>query len=451
MLGYFFKRLLLFIPSLWILSILFFFLSKASPGDPALNRLESSLLGNGSSIENELKSLSKLRHQLGLDLPNFYFSIHRKTKSDTLYKIPNPQLRQQLTDLAFESGSWPLVNNYYNSWKQASSSVGLKNEELSLLKKIIQNNSLNSIQKSINTANNIQFPSIQVAVEKLKKNNTWWNNYILEFSWYGTTNQYHQWLLGIMKGQLGESYSDGNAVGDKISRALKTTSLITLISIFLAFSIAIPLAIKAAANQASIFDKTVSTLLYAFYALPIFWVATLLIIYFGGGDYLNWFPSYGLGRISEESTFLEGLQIRLAHLVLPIFCLTYGALAVIYKQLRNAMIHELSSDYIKTAKAKGLKKSQVLYKHAFKNASFPLITLGGKALPATVSGAFVIEFIFSINGMGKLTLDAFLARDYPVIFGILMLASFVTILGVWLADLCYHILDPRISIKSIQN
>jgi len=384
-------------------------------------------------------------------LPHFYFSIHRKTKSDTLYKIPNTQLQKQLTDLAYEAGSWPLVNNYYKSWKLASSSVEPKKEELLLLKKVLQQNSIASIQKTLKATNTTQFTSIKMAVKKLKENSTWWNNYKLRFSWNGSKNQYHQWFSGLIVGQLGKSYSDGSSVSDKISRALKTTSLITLISIVLAFLIAIPLAIKAAANPGSIFDKIISTLLYAFYALPLFWVATLLIIYFGGGDYLNWFPSYGLGTMSEGNTFLEQLQIRLAHLVLPIFCLTYGALAVIYKQLRNAMIQELKADYIKTAKAKGLTKIQVLYTHAFRNASFPLITLAGKALPAIVSGAFVVEFIFSISGMGKLTLDAFLARDYPVIFGVLMLVSFITLLGVWLADICYHILDPRVSIKSIKN
>ncbi len=449
MLSYFIRRILYFIPTLLGISIVYFFLSKTSPGDPALNRMESSMLGNRNiDLLSELQNLKKLKEGMGLNKPNFYFNINRQSKSDTLYLIANNQISKNLNELAYEAGSWEEVNYYFSVWKKEVSRLELEAEATLFLKELIQLNSWKSVRIKLSEIDHDLFIPLKNAVNLVQTRKYLLKNYMPSFTWNGFDNQYHNWLVQFLSGNLGKSYTDGTSVSFKVTEALKTTLLLSIIAIFISFLIAIPLAIHASSKINSSFDKFVSTLLYSFYALPTFWIATLLIIYFGGGDYLNWFPSYGLGKLDGSETVWELIQIRSSHLVLPIFCLTYGSITVIFKQLKNAMIRELQSDYAKTAFSKGLSKQRILYFHVLKNASFPLITLAGRTLPAIVSGAFIVEFIFSINGMGKLTLDSFLARDYPVIFGILMLASFLTLFGVWLADISYYLSDPRLTINS---
>lgn len=445
---YFLKRILLFLPSLIGLSLIFFFLSTISPGDPALNRLEASVIGEGaaSSME-EFKQLRALRAQLGLNKPFFYFHLQRKTKSDTAYKIPNKQVRKNLTDLAYQLGSWKEVNTYYSNWKQSAKKTDLAAEELVFLNELIQLNSIKELKEKVNENKSNKFSSLTTLVSSFEAKEWSLSNHLPDFHWNGLNNRYHQWIAGLVSGDLGKSYIDSASVGNKVSTALKTTILLSLISILLAFIIGIPLAVYSANKPNSFFDKFTSTLLYSFYALPTFWLATLLIIAFGGGDYLSWFPSYGLGDTCSSDSIWETIQIKVSHLVLPIFCLTYGSIAIVYKQLKNAMKKELQSDYVLTAYAKGLSQQRVLLRHAFKNAVFPLITLAGRAFPAIVSGSFIVEFIFSINGIGKLTLDSFLARDFPVIFAIVMLASFMTLLGVLLADIMYQLADPRVNLQ----
>ena len=431
------------------LSLIFFFLSTISPGDPALNRLESSIIGAGaaSSLE-ETQQLRALRAQLGLNRPLFYFNLHRLTKSDTAYKIPNKQLRNNLNDLAYQLGSWKVVNAYYKEWKNCANKANLSAEEEIFLNELIQVSSIKTLKnKARESKSNKLYPLLKIILTFEGKE---WSlkNYLPSFHWNGLNNQYHQWIAGLISGDLGKSYIDGSSVGNKVGNALKTTVLLSLISIFLAFLIGIPLAIYAAKLPNSFFEKIISSLLYGFYALPTFWVATLLIIFLGGGDYLSWFPSYGLGDTSSSTSIWETFYIKTSHLALPIFCLTYGSIAIVYKQLKNAITKELHSDYVLTAHAKGLSRQTVLLNHAFKNAAFPLITLAGRAFPAIVSGSFIVEFIFSINGIGKLTLDSFLARDFPVIFAIVMLASFMTLVGVLLADIMYQLVDPRVNLQN---
>ncbi|MEQ8624642.1 MAG: ABC transporter permease [Vicingaceae bacterium] len=445
---YLLKRILLFIPSLLGLSLIFFFLSTISPGDPVLNRLESSIIGEGaaSSME-EIEQLKALRIQLGLNKPLFYFKVHRKTLSDTAYKIPSKQLRENLNDLSYQLGSWELVNEYYKHWKQSTKKADLSSKELVFLNELIQISSVKLLKEKVRGNQSDRFSNLEKKILAFEAKEWSLENYLPRFHWNGLNNQYHQWIFGLFRGDLGKSYIDSSPVNIKVSTALKTTTLLSLISILLAFLIGIPLAIYAANQTNSLVEKFISTLLYCFYALPTFWVATLLIIALGGGDYLSWFPSYGLGDTSDSDSIWEAIQIKTSHLVLPIFCLTYGSIAIVYKQLKNALNKELQSEYVLTAKAKGLSKQTVLVRHAFKNAAFPLVTLAGRAFPAIVSGSFIVEFIFSINGIGKLTLDSFLARDFPVIFAIVMLASFMTLLGVLLADIIYQLLDPRINLQ----
>jgi peptide/nickel transport system permease protein len=174
-------------------------------------------------------------------------------------------------------------------------------------------------------------------------------------------------------------------------------------------------------------------------------VATLLIMFLGGGDFLNWFPAYGVGEIEDNMSFLQVVGVRAYHLVLPLICYTYGSLAFLSRQMRGAMVNALSQDYIRTARAKGLDENTVLWKHSFKNSLLPIITLFASVFPLAISGSIVLEIIFSIPGMGKLAYDALVARNYPVVYSVVMFSAILTLVGYLVADIMYALVDPRIS------
>lgn len=182
------------------------------------------------------------------------------------------------------------------------------------------------------------------------------------------------------------------------------------------------------------------------YSLPNFWIATLLVTFITTDEYgLNLFPTYGLGEVDDDMSFLEVAGTRAYHLVLPVFCLVYGGIAYVSRQMRTGMLNTLGQDYIRTARAKGNDEKTVVWKHAFRNSLIPIITIFAGIFPALIGGSFVIEYIFSIPGMGKLALEALTARDFPMIFTVMMLGAILTLVGNLVADIMYSVVDPRIS------
>ena len=160
---------------------------------------------------------------------------------------------------------------------------------------------------------------------------------------------------------------------------------------------------------------------------------------------MDWFPTHGLGDISEDDSFWDIFWMRAYHLVLPVFCMSYASLAFVSRQMRGGMIDVFQQDYIRTARAKGFAEQLVIWKHSFRNALFPIITLVASIFPGLLAGSLVIEVIFSIPGMGKLTIDSIYARDWPVVYTILMFSALMTMIGILVADLLYAWADPRVS------
>ena len=446
---YFLKRLLLFIPTLLILSLIFFYLSKVATGDPTLNILESER-NQDFDKKNELETLRKIREKHGLNQPLFYLSIYRKTSSDTIKNIGNKKVIENFKSWSYQLASWEKVNKFYSFYKKVLASEAIPISQKRSLSEMLSNASLEEMEVFLSKNNKeALFQELHQQFLKIRmhqKEASHLNNYLPDLKWHGLNNQYHEWLSSLLHGNLGTSYIDGKAVSTKISEALKWTLVLSLSSLLISLILTIPLATYTATIPESSFSKFVNSTLLAFYSIPNFWLATLLIIYLTSGDYLALFPSYGPGIIDNDDSFFHILQVRFSHFFLPVFCISYGSIAYLYKQLFNSLKKELSSQYVQTALSKGLTIRKAAWKHAFKNSSLPLITILGKTLPVLFSGSFVIEYIFSIHGMGKLTIESFFARDYPMIFGILMIVSVLTLIGAWLADIFYQYVDPRISL-----
>lgn len=260
--------------------------------------------------------------------------------------------------------------------------------------------------------------------------------------------QYFIWMGKLATFDFGESYKDHRPVIDKIAETLPITLQLNIISILLVYLIAIPLGVYSATHQRSFTDNATTLVLFILYSLPSFWVAMLLIYFFGGGRWLDWFPIYGISSYgADQWGWGRWLVDRAWHLVLPVFCLTYAGFAGLSRYARAGLIEEIRKDYVRTARAYGFSERTVIYKYTLRNSLIPIVTLLGTLLPALLGGSVIIEQIFSIPGMGRLSFEAILSRDYPLIMGILAIDALLTLVGLIISDVLYAVVDPRIKFE----
>ena len=261
--------------------------------------------------------------------------------------------------------------------------------------------------------------------------------------------QYLRWLKRMVTLDFGESLRDHRRIIDKLKERIPVSVKLSGLSLLLAYLISIPLGIYSATHAYSTADRVTTIILFGLYSLPNFWVATMAIVYLGGGDFWNIFPVYGLATAGSVNwSWWQKLGDQLWHLVLPVTCLTYYTLAVLSRYMRVGMLEIIRQDFIRTARAKGLSERLVVYRHALRNSLIPIVTLMADLLPALIGGSIVVETLFSIPGMGALSYEAVFARDYPLIMAIFTLSAFLTLLGIFLADVLYSLVDPRIGYES---
>ncbi len=259
--------------------------------------------------------------------------------------------------------------------------------------------------------------------------------------------QYLLWVKGIVTLDFGRSFKDDKPVIDKIMERVPVTLGMNIVSVLLAFAIAIPIGIYSATRPGTFIDKASSTGLFMLYSLPVFWVGTLFIIFLADPDYLNLFPPAGMysNDYSVAWPFIKKFADLAWHMTLPIAAYTYTSFAFISRQMRGSMLETIRQDYIRTARSKGLSDRVVIYKHALRNSLIPIITLMAGLLPGLIGGSIIVESIFTIPGMGLLGYQALLERDYPIIMAILTIGAVLTMLGVLIADILYSVVDPRIA------
>jgi len=257
------------------------------------------------------------------------------------------------------------------------------------------------------------------------------------------------YLSNLAQLDFGLSMTNMQPVLPTLLNRLKHSLVLSLSAIFLAYLLSIPLGVLSAVLRGTTFERGLSILLFALYSLPTFFAATLLLRFLSIGDPFDWFPSGDVRTLKgfEQLTGLEQLLDRAHHLVLPVFCLTYGSLAVLSRFTRNSLLDVLASDFVRTARAKGLPEAVVVFKHGLRNALLPLLTLMGNILPAVFSGAVIVEIVFDIPGMGSFIYDAILSQDYNVIMATTLCAAVLTLLGYLFSDLAYALADPRITLE----
>lgn len=256
--------------------------------------------------------------------------------------------------------------------------------------------------------------------------------------------QYWDWLARLLHFDFGNSMSaDARPVLTKILERLPLTVGMNVTALILTLLIAIPVGILSACKQNSLLDRLVTVLVFLGFAMPSFWLALLLMMFFGID--LQWLPISGLTSMDYAGLSAWGKFCDLArHLTLPILVYTVGGLAGMSRYMRACMLEVLRQDYILTARAKGLSPAAIIWRHALRNALLPVITLLGLSVPGLIGGSVIIESIFALPGLGQLFYTAVMARDYTMIMGNLVLGAVLTLAGNLLADVCYGLADPRI-------
>lgn len=263
------------------------------------------------------------------------------------------------------------------------------------------------------------------AVEELRENLGLNDNIFVQFGRY---------LKGVVQGDLGKSYYYNQPVTKLISERFPNTLVLAIVSIIIGLLVGIPVGVVSATKQYSAFDYISMILALIGISVPIFWLAMMAVLLFSVN--LGWLPSVGMG----EGSFIDIVK----HLILPSLCLATGPTATFARFTRSSMLDITKQDYIKTARAKGLKEKLVIWKHAFKNALPPIITIAGMQFSSLLSGAVLTETIFSWPGLGKLIVDAIQNRDYTLVQGSVVYIAFIYIIVNLIVDICYALLNPKV-------
>ena len=248
--------------------------------------------------------------------------------------------------------------------------------------------------------------------------------------------QFGTWLGHILRGDLGTSIFTGLPVAAMIAQRIEPTLSLMAITLVLTILVAVPLGVVAAWKAGSLLDRAIMAFAVFGFSLPVFVVGYVLAYVFALE--LEWLPVQGYTPLAR------GVWPWLENLILPSIALGCVYIALIARITRAAMLEVLTQDYIRTARAKGLGQGDILFVHALKNAAVPIVTVIGIGIALLIGGAVVTESVFAIPGLGRLTVDAILRRDYPVIQGIVLLFSFVYVLVNLTIDVAYTLIDPRI-------
>lgn len=498
--SYIIRRIFIFIPTLFAISLIAFIISINAPGDPVENFFEGARNGKAGSLQSERteKEKAKLRQELGLDLPVFYVTMSSLAMPDTFYRIGQKNERENLARLIDRFGNWEFISRYYEDLRMLRLAAGKTIEADSIT---LQEHGADSVRYNhdltyektlslfltddpVEIEAKLEWLSGQVSrlpaatnylaqiaapleacrtsFAAVQSNATHWRNYVPALHFYGY-NQYHRWLFGdgnmftgagakyckgVIRGDFGTSFLTKKPVTATISRALPWSVFFTIVSVVLAYLISIPIGVKAASQPGSLFDQSSSVVLFMLYSMPSFLMGIVLLVLFANPDLWNIFPANGVEPatgIPPATGWWDRFLIHLPYYILPVICYTYSSLAFLSRTTRVAMLETYTQDYMRTARAKGLAGYALHYRHALRNALLPIITVFANVFPAAIGGSVVLESLFGIPGMGVEIIGAVHASDFPMIVAVFTLTGFMTLVGYLVADILYSIADPRIS------
>ncbi len=473
MLQYAAKRLLLIPPTFFLVSLAIFFVLNIAPGRPG----EQAQMQGEQKKSQEQDSYRIFKEQFNLDKP-ILFNLRTQLKRDTVRNLltvahnvdqkrksgEQIQAKNELEDLGnylvrhlmglLNEDPDPLIQRLAARQLAQAAQIAFVREhgrDPSAREKNREIQKRNERIKSLYWKPDAQ-ESEKEAIKKAWE--TWWSNNREDFEFgagesvraFFVDTRFYRYWSNLLRLDFGLSTVDRRPVLPAIVSKLRYSLSLTLVSVILAYLIAVPIGIFSATRQGHFSDSTITLGLFVLYSLPTFFTGTVLLRLLTEGDPVAWFPTGGYESLdADKLTTLGRLKDIAGHLVLPIATYTSVSLAALSRYARSGIIDVIRADYIRTARAKGLHEMVVVIKHAARNGMIPILTLLGSLLPALVSGSVVIEVIFNIPGMGLFLYDAINLRDYNAVMGVLVMASILTLLGILVSDLSYAVADPRIS------
>ncbi len=458
MLRYGISRLVWLFTTVLMVSILSFFLSKGTPGDKAEALLSlQGLHPTEGNVDRYYQEYERVFLAEGLHLPWFYFGIIPSYKKFDFPIEWNLQERNLAVFLLNERFYDQLIMEWIQHFRLLDSICAQNGN-----RRCRQEMAFISVSKKMELINQ-RFSDIEIQLSTLEERNLYakWieahNNlnaskagwYYPVISWHGFKNQYHVWITSFFQNSMGTSIVDGRKVAEKIISSLKWTLMIVFISIMLSMLVGVPLGMLTAMKDGKLLDLAVTTILYALYATPIFWLATMLVVFFTTSEYGSWtniFPA-PFFRVRSGEGFWLSFSSNLYQIILPVLCLFLTNLAVIARLSKTALITEKNKPYVLALHAKGLNMNRIYWSHLIPNAMIPLITLVSNYIPGALAGSLIIEVIFNIPGMGRLMFDSLFYADWDIVFAIVLMISILTSVILLISDILYVWVNPKISMS----
>ncbi len=427
---YILKRLLITIP-FSVMIVLFSLLLNQTFFQPIIDLELSPEYATQDYIKATQNAECQKRKVLHLDLPVFYFSIQPAVIPDNLLKICQVEERNFVRMLCLSNGNTTAALAIYNRIKQLSNLGGSIDYGL-----LFHSKSMDDFMKDLLQINSDS--ELKGLVSQHIAQSNYISVFLPSFSFHGTENQFNYWLKNAVKFNFGDSVIHNLPVTHLVNSALLRTLSFTIPAIVFIFILSILLGIFTSIknNKASNF---LLNFLYFIDAIPLFWVSILLISITG----TYYFTASQYGFTSESMTIFQSIQTN----IFPILALLIVSLPYVTKQVHSSINHIKNQAYIQTAIAKGLSNSQVICKHIFPNAALPIIVLGFNFLASAFGGAFVVELIFSISGIGKLMADSIMTNDYQVVTLILLYLVFIKMLLMIVSDITLYILNPELKFQ----
>lgn len=446
------KKVLALFLSLWIISLIIFFISKSVPGDTIYEAIghsyEQPINGN---FEAEYEKIYKRLH---FEKPLFYFSIVPRNYPDNMQSI-YPKIHRDWTRAFLLKGYnyneiTILKDQLQALHSQYSQSRNTKN--LRYLAQVFDSRNHSELIENFNILDANQYGQIQdlsnlkstIINLKPKRSNLVFPKWV----WNGAENQYHKWIATLVSGDAGVSYTSQNSVAHKIKRSLVWTVSMVTLSLILSYIFGVLIGMFLARYHDSWIARVIERILFGIYSVPLFWFATLMLIFFTTDQFGKWtniFPTIAFSPIDLGEPWNVRLSRYGSQLILPIFCLVLHNLAFLGSLTKRNMLSKKNAGFVMLAKANGYSKNRIWFSEIFPHARIPLITSFTSALPSAISGSLIIEVIFNVPGMGSLLFMSISLNDWPVVYAIVMLIALVTFICFALAELLYRWADPRIS------